>query len=153
MTAPGAEGCPGVGHVIPSPRSVYRLGLRHTCYTTQRLVGYPRASANALRYGSYEAVDWVEYEACGTDGLYEVRTRMIVSGNGPALQFHGKPRADSVINSAEPVGVGHARSVVARTRVRLGIEGHHRRLGSSSAGLPPTAGDRVPSNHLLTDLF
>lgn len=71
-----------------------------------------RRIVGALPDGTYEAVDWVEYDARGTDDLHEVRTRMIVARDSLTLQFRGGPQTDSFINGAEPAVVGQAWSTL-----------------------------------------
>ena len=58
--------------------------------------------------GTYESVDWVEYDGRGTEGLYEVRVRMIVSGDRMTLQYRGGPQVDCFINGAWPAVVGQS---------------------------------------------
>lgn len=46
-----------------------------------------RARIAAIPDGVYEAVDWVEYDGHGVDGLWKVHLRMIVSGSELVLDF------------------------------------------------------------------
>lgn len=58
--------------------------------------------------GTYESVDWVEYDGRGTEGLHEIRVRMIVSGDQMTLQYRGGEQVDCFINGAWPAVVGQS---------------------------------------------
>ena len=58
--------------------------------------------------GTYESVDWVEYDGRGTEGLHEIRVRMIVSGDRMTLQYRGGEQVDCFINGAWPAVVGQS---------------------------------------------
>lgn len=58
--------------------------------------------------GTYEAADWVEYDGRGTEGLHEVRARLIVEGDEMTLQFRGGPQLNCFINGAWPAVVGQS---------------------------------------------
>lgn len=58
--------------------------------------------------GTYESVDWVEYDGRGFEGLYELRVRLIVQGNEMTLQYRGGPQVNCFINGAWPAVVGQS---------------------------------------------
>ena len=58
--------------------------------------------------GTFEAVDWVEYDGRGTERLYEIRVRLIVEGDEMTLQYRGGPQVDCFINGAWPAVVGQS---------------------------------------------
>ena len=58
--------------------------------------------------GTYESVDWVEYDGRGTEGLYEIRVRLIVQADEMTLQYRGGPQVDCFINGAWPAVVGQS---------------------------------------------
>jgi N-methylhydantoinase B len=53
-------------------------------------------------------VDWVEFDARGSQDLHEVRTRLIVDGDEMTIQFRGGPQTDSFINGAAPAMIGQS---------------------------------------------
>src|SRR5215216_1508353 len=67
-----------------------------------------RARISSLADGTYESVDWVEFDARGKQELHEVRTRLIVDGDGMTIQFRGGPQTDSFINGAVPAMLGQS---------------------------------------------
>lgn len=67
-----------------------------------------RDIVSRLPDGTYESVDWVEYDGRGTEGLYEVRVRMVVSGDDMTLQYRGGDQVDCFINGAWPAVVGQS---------------------------------------------
>lgn len=71
-----------------------------------------RAVVEALPDGTYESVDWVEFDARGTDDLHEIRCRVVVSGDELTIQFRGGPQTDSFINGAAPAMIGQAWSTL-----------------------------------------
>lgn len=58
--------------------------------------------------GTYESVDWVEYDGRGFEGLYELRVRLIVQGDEMTLQYRGGPQVNCFINGAWPAVVGQS---------------------------------------------
>ncbi len=58
--------------------------------------------------GTYECRDWVEYDGRGTEGLHEIRARLIVQGDEMTLQFRGGPQVNCFINGAWPAVVGQS---------------------------------------------
>jgi N-methylhydantoinase B len=62
----------------------------------------------AMRDGTYDSEDWVEFDARGQQELHEVRTRLIVDGNEMTIQFRGGPQTDSFINGAAPAMIGQS---------------------------------------------
>lgn len=78
-----------------------------------------RLSEKALRRlieglpdGTYESMDWVEFDARGTQELHEIRCRLIVDGDEMTIQFRGGPQTDSFINGAAPAMIGQAWSTL-----------------------------------------
>ncbi|MCW2993098.1 MAG: N-methylhydantoinase [Conexibacter sp.] len=67
-----------------------------------------RSVVASLPDGAYESEDWVEYDARGTDDLFNVRTRLVVDGDELTIQFRGDPQADAFINGARPSVIGQA---------------------------------------------
>ncbi len=63
---------------------------------------------SCLPDGTYESVDWVEYDGRGHEGLYEIRVRLIVSGDEMTLQYRGGEQVDCFINGAWPAVVGQS---------------------------------------------
>lgn len=58
--------------------------------------------------GTYESVDWVEYDGRGSEGLHELRVRLLVQGDEMTLQYRGGPQVDCFINGAWPAVVGQS---------------------------------------------
>lgn len=56
--------------------------------------------------GTYESVDWVEYDGRGAEGLHEIRIRMLIQGDEMTLQYRGGPQVNCFINGAWPAVVG-----------------------------------------------
>lgn len=71
-----------------------------------------RAVIEALPDGTYESVDWVEFDARGSDDLHEIRCRVVVSGDELTIQFRGGPQTDSFINGAAPAMIGQSWSTL-----------------------------------------
>lgn len=67
-----------------------------------------RKLIQGLPDGTYDSVDWVEFDARGTEELHEVRTRLIVDGDEMTIQFRGDPQTDSFINGAAPAMIGQS---------------------------------------------
>lgn len=67
-----------------------------------------RAVIASMPDGTYESVDWVEFDARGVQELHEVRTRLIIDGDEMTLQFRGGPQTDSFINGAAPAMIGQS---------------------------------------------
>ena len=62
----------------------------------------------SLPDGTYDSIDWVEFDARGIEELHEVQTRLIVDGDEMTIQFRGGPQTDSFINGAKPAMLGQA---------------------------------------------
>src|SRR5919112_4351763 len=78
-----------------------------------------RLSEQALRRlisdlpdGTYESVDWVEFDARGAQELHEIRCRLVIEGDEMTIQFRGGPQTDSFINGAAPAMIGQAWSTL-----------------------------------------
>jgi N-methylhydantoinase B len=78
-----------------------------------------RLSEQALRRliadlpdGTYESIDWVEFDARGAQELHEIRCRLVVDGDEMTIQFRGGPQTDSFINGAAPAMIGQAWSTL-----------------------------------------
>lgn len=67
-----------------------------------------RDMISKLPDGTYESVDWVEYDGRGTEGLYELRVRLLVQDDEMTLQYRGGPQVDCFINGAWPAVVGQS---------------------------------------------
>jgi N-methylhydantoinase B len=67
-----------------------------------------RHRVHALRDGTYESRDWVEYDARGAEELHEVRCRVVIEGDEMTIQLRGGPQTDSFINGAAPAMIGQA---------------------------------------------
>jgi N-methylhydantoinase B len=67
-----------------------------------------RALISGLPDGTYESMDWVEFDARGIEELHEIKTRLIVEGDEMTLQFRGGPQTDSFINGAAPAMIGQS---------------------------------------------
>jgi N-methylhydantoinase B len=67
-----------------------------------------RQRVRALRDGTYDSMDWVEYDARGVEELHEVRCRVAIDGDEMTIQLRGGPQTDSFINGARPAMIGQA---------------------------------------------
>lgn len=62
--------------------------------------------------GTYESIDWVEYDGRGKEELHQIRARLLISGDEMMLQFRGVPQTNSFINGAWPAVVGQSWTTV-----------------------------------------
>jgi len=67
-----------------------------------------RDMISRLPDGTYESVDWVEYDGRGVEGLHEIRLRLLVQGDEMTLQYRGGPQVNCFINGAWPAVVGQS---------------------------------------------
>lgn len=58
--------------------------------------------------GTYDSMDWVEYDARGIEQLHEIQARVVVEGDEMTVQFRGGPQTDSFINGATPAMIGQS---------------------------------------------
>lgn len=58
--------------------------------------------------GTYESMDWVEYDARGTEELHEITARVVIEGDEMTIQFRGGPQTNSFINGATPGMIGQS---------------------------------------------
>lgn len=63
---------------------VYEAYCEHNKDLTEEVI---RQRIAAIPDGVYEAIDWVEYDGHGVDGLWKIHLRMIVSGSDLVLDF------------------------------------------------------------------
>jgi N-methylhydantoinase B len=120
--------------------------------------GAVRRIIAALPDGTYESEDWVEYDARGTDELFDVRCRLIVDGDEMTIQFRGDPQADAFINGARPSVVGQAwttllSQLVYEIPVNAGIwRPIHFDLGPEGSVVNSVAPAPVSQSHMETGM-
>lgn len=67
-----------------------------------------RSIIEAIPDGTYDSMDWVEYDARGIEQLHEIQARVVVDGDEMTIQFRGGPQTDSFINGATPAMIGQS---------------------------------------------
>lgn len=127
-----------------------------------------RAIISSLPDGTYDSMDWVEYDARGPQELHEMQGRVVIDGDEMTIQFRGDPQTPSFINGAKPSVIGQSWSTMLAmlaydipvnaglwrpVHFDLGPEGS---IVNSVAPAPVTmshiqTGMRV--NRVLTDIF
>jgi N-methylhydantoinase B len=89
---------------------------RRYCATNQRLSEeMVRARIAELPDGSYESVDWVEYDGDGDDRLHELGCELVVDGSELTLRFWGVPQIAAPVNGARPAILGQGMCTLQTT--------------------------------------
>lgn len=82
-----------------------RFGLerhREYCEITKQLTeDLLRRRISGMLDGTYESVDWVEYDGHGRDRLLLIRCRMTVVGSDLCFDFEAAPQIDGYVNACE----------------------------------------------------